>query len=188
MICLKQLKKIKSLYSLLSVTMVVLGLILMICPEMAVEIMYRMAGIVFMILGIVKIMGYFSKDIFQLAFQFDLAIGSILIILGIILLLKPTRMIEVGTGILGILMLADALLRIQTAIDAKKFGIGKWWILLFISLTAAVIGVLLLIMPFKGAKILVKLVGLNICINGVLNFVIVQSTVKTKERNKSWEH
>ena len=183
MICLERLKKIKCLYSILSAAMIVLGLLFMICPGMALKIMYRLAGVIFIILGIVKIIGYFSKDIFQLAFQFDLAIGSIFIILGILLFFMPTKMIEIGTGVFGILMLVDALLRIQTTIDAQKFGIRKWWILLLISLTAAVIGVLLLIMPFKGAKIIVNLVGLNICINGVLNFVIVQSTVETKGRN-----
>lgn len=184
---MRKLKRIKGLYSLLSSSMVVVGLLLLIFPGMAVEVMYRLAGVIFIILGIVKIMGYFSKDIFQLAFQFDLATGIILIILGIILCLRPARMMEIGTGILGIVMLADALLRVQTTIDARKFGIGEWWILLCISLTAAVIGVLLLVMPFQGAKIIVNLVGLNICINGILNFVIVQSTVKTKGRNKSWE-
>ena len=183
MICLERLKKIKCLYSILSAAMIVLGLLFMICPGMALKIMYRLAGVIFIILGIVKIIGYFSKDIFQLAFQFDLAIGSIFIILGILLFFMPAKMIEIGTGVFGILMLVDALLRIQTTIDAQKFGIKKWWILLLISLTAAVIGVLLLIMPFKGAKIIVNLVGLNICINGVLNFVIVQSTVETKGRN-----
>lgn len=183
MICLERLKKIKCLYSISSAAMIVLGLLFMICPGMALKIMYRLAGVIFIILGIVKIIGYFSKDIFQLAFQFDLAIGSIFIILGILLFFMPTKMIEIGTGVFGILMLVDALLRIQTTIDAQKFGIRKWWILLLISLTAAVIGVLLLIMPFKGAKIIVNLVGLNICINGVLNFVIVQSTVETKGRN-----
>ena len=180
---MNRLKRIKDLYSLLSSAMVIVGLLLLFFPEMAAEITFRLAGGIFIILGIVKIMGYFSKDIFQLAFQFDLAIGSILILLGIILVFRPRRMIEIGTGILGVLMLVDALLRIQTAIDAKKFGIKKWWILLFISLTASVIGVLLLVMPFKGAKIIVNFVGLNICINGILNFVMVQSTVKTKERN-----
>ena len=168
---------------MLSIVMVVIGLILMGCPGMSVSIIYRLAGVIFINLGIVKIMGYFSKDIFQLAFQFDLAIGSIFIILGIILACKPTRMIEIGTGILGVLMLGDALLRIQTVIDAKRFGIRKWEILLLIALTAVVIGVLLLVIPFMKTKVIINLVGLNICINGVLNFAMVQSTVKTKERN-----
>ena len=159
----------------------------MVRPGIAVEVIYKLAGIIFIILGIVKIFGYFSKDIFQLAFQFDLAIGIIFVILGIIFFYQPKKIVEIGTGVIGIFMLIDALLRIQTAIDARKFGIRKWWILLFISLTAATIGVLLFLMPFKGAKIIMNLVGLNICINGILNFVIVQSTVKTKERNMLWE-
>ena len=184
---MEQLKKIKWLYSVLSAGMIITGILLLICPGIGVKIIFRITGILFIVLGTVKLFGYFSKDIFQLAFQYDLAIGIVFIIMGIILTIRPAKMAELGTEMLGIIMVVDALLRIQTTIDAKKFGLEKWWQLLLISLTAAVTGVLLLIMPLTGTKIIVSLVGLNICINGVLNFVIVRSTVKINRGEIKWE-
>lgn len=179
---MRQLKNIKYLYSALSICLIGVGLLLLNCPGMAVEIIYRLGGVVLCLFGIVKMISYFSKDIFQLAFQFDLAIGIVFAVMGICLLLQPKRIMEMVTAIIGIIMLLDALLRVQTTIDAKRFGIEKWWVLLLISLTAAVIGTLLLLRPFKGAKIIISLVGLNLCFNGILNFVIVQNTVRTTRR------
>lgn len=182
-----QLKKIKYLYTALACCLVALGLFFMIHPGVALETAYMLCGIVAIMLGAVKIMGYFSKDLFQLAFQFDLAIGIICEIIGICLLIQPKRIMEIVTVCIGVIVLIDALLRIQTAIDAKRFGLPRWWTLLLISLTAAVIGVLLLLMPYKSATFIMKLVGLNLFINGILNLVMVQSTVKTKREEKQWE-
>lgn len=184
---MKQLKKVKNLYSLLAVCLVVLGLLLLDCPGMAVEVLYKISGIVLILLGIVKIMGYFSKDLFQLAFQFDLAMGIICGVFGIVLIMQTKRMMEIITVGLGLVMVTDALLRMQTTIDAKKFGMKKWWILLAISISVAIIGILLLFIPSHGTKIMIRLVGFNLCIDGILNFVFVQSTVKTIRRKKEWE-
>ena len=182
-----ELRKIKYAYSLLSVCLVGVGAVLFICPSIAVETIYRLGGIVLILLGIVKLTGYFSKDdLFQLAFQFDFALGVIFGVVGIFLLFQTKRMMEIVAVCIGVIMLIDGLLRIQTTMDAKRFGIQKWWILLLISLVAVVIGILLLIMPFKGTKVIIRLVGLNLCISGILNLVIVQSTVKTR-RNKKWQ-
>ena len=38
--------------------------------------------------GAVKLMGYFSRDLYRLAFQFDLAYGILLIVLGLIVLVR----------------------------------------------------------------------------------------------------
>lgn len=43
-----------------------------------------MVGIVSFIYGIIKILGYFTKDMFQLAFQFELEQSSIVAIVGLL--------------------------------------------------------------------------------------------------------
>lgn len=60
-------------------------------------------GMILIIYGIVKVIGYFSDDLYCLAFQYDLACGLFLIAMGMILL--------------------DALLKIQISKDARKFGL-----------------------------------------------------------------
>ena len=53
-------------------------------------------------------------------------------------------------------MLVDAALKIQTAIDAKKFGISKWWLILMMAVMVAFVGALLLLAPFETGSILVR--------------------------------
>ena len=179
---MKRLKKVKNAYSILAVSLIILGILLLCMPWMAVEFIYKICGVVMIIFGIVKLVGYFTKDLFQLAFQFDFAMGCISAIIGGLLLFKTMRSAEFTAIIIGIFMLIDALLRIQTTLDAKQIGIEKWKALLLISMIAAVIGILLLFMPLRGTRWMIRFIGLNLCMDGILNLVIVQSTVEKFRR------
>ena len=54
-------------------------------------------------------------------------------------------------------MLVDAAFKIQTTLEAKRFGIEKWWLILIISLMVAIVGILLLLAPFETMSIIVRL-------------------------------
>ena len=184
---MERLKQIKNAYSILAVCLMITGMVLLLRPDTALSIMCRICGGVLIMFGIVKLLGYFSRDMFQLAFQFDFAMGVISCVIGLGMLLLTSRMIQVMSACIGIFMLIDALLKIQTAMDARKFGIDKWWCMFLVSLTVAVIGVLLLVAPIKGTGLVMRLIGLNLCIDGILNLLIVQSTVKSYKRIREWD-
>ena len=57
-------------------------------PEKAVKIICVLAGILFIADGIIKIIGYFSRDFYCLAFQFDLGFGILMIAVGILILVR----------------------------------------------------------------------------------------------------
>ena len=81
-------------------------------------------------------------------------------------------------------MLVDAALKIQTAIDAKKFGISKWWLILMMAIMVAFVVALLLLAPFETGSILVRVLGLSICIDGIMNLIVVMSTVRSIRRGR----
>lgn len=184
---MKGLKTVKITYSIMSVCLIVLGLIFIIDPRMSLGVLCKISGAVLIGYGIVKFAGYFTKDLFQLAFQFDLALGIVSVVFGLALLFKTNNVIEILSISIGIFMLVDSTLKIQTAIDAKRFGVDKWWLILVMSLVVAVIGILLLIEPFTATDIVMIIIGLNFCLDGILNLIVVQSTVKTIRRNQKWE-
>ena len=184
---MKELKRIKNAYSILAITLTIFGIILLLKPITALNFMFKICGIISILFGIVKIMGYFSKDIFQLAFQFDLILGIISCVIGCVSLFKTGLSIEILGAIVGIFVLADALSKVQTAIDAKKFGLESWHLLMTAAVIASAIGILLLLFPLKGSGLIIRLLGLNLAIDGILNLLIVQSTVKTMHSNKEWK-
>ncbi|WP_138159461.1 HdeD family acid-resistance protein [Peptoniphilus catoniae] len=184
---MERLKKVKEIYSVFSMSLIVLGAAIFIKPDMAAEVFCRICGILLLLFGIVKLLGYFSRDILQLAFQFDFAMGVISSLIGFVMFFWTTKFIEVLVIGIGVFMLCDALLRIQTALDARKIGVDRWWVILVISLINAVIGTMLFLRPYRGSTAIVMLIGLNLIIDGILNLFVVQSTVTTIRRKKEWE-
>ena len=87
-------------------------------------------GIFMLVFGAVKLVGYFSKDLFRLAFQHDMASGLLMAVIGVFVLFKPEDAANNIHRILAVLAIADGLLKIQIALDSKKFGINLWWLIL----------------------------------------------------------
>ena len=181
---MEHLKKVKIIYSVFSVCLIILGIVLLIKPNMTAEIFCRICGVLLFLFGIVKLFGYFSRDLLQLAFQFDFAMGIISCLMGLTMIFWSEQLMEVLVIGIGLFMLMDALLRIQTALDAKKIGVQLWWMILLIALLTAVIGALLFFRPYNGIEAAAFLIGLNLAIDGVLNFYVVQSTVSTIRRKE----
>ena len=125
-------------YIIISILIGVLGIVLIAVPNFSVSLLCRLGGGILILFGIVKIIGYCSNDLYRLAFQYDLAIGILLIALGAILILRTRIMTSLICVLLGIYTLADALLKIQISVDSKAFGICQWWLILVVAIITGV--------------------------------------------------
>lgn len=100
---MKQLKTAKVGYILISIAFYISGFCCIVRPDLMGENGKTVAGILLIAYGIIKMIGYFSKDLYCLAFQYDLACGIFLIVLGVITLCiknyKGVYLLE-GLGIL----------------------------------------------------------------------------------------
>ena len=177
---MKFISRIKIAYSIISAGLILMGLCFTFFPEISALTICYCVGAVSIVFGIIKLMGYFSNDVYRLAFQFDLAIGIAMIICGAVIVIRPRMLIAMLPVILGILVLVDGLFKIQTALDSKRFGLKKWWISLALGILACVIGICLILDPFEGNKILTVLLGITLVIDGVQNLWMVLYTVKSK--------
>ena len=77
------MKTAKIGYFVISVLFCVLGIVLITSPDTSVVWLGRLLGVGMIVFGAIKLVGYFSRDLFRLAFQYDLAFGILLIALGI---------------------------------------------------------------------------------------------------------
>ena len=179
---MKSLKAIKNSYSILTICLILVGAVLLIWPHMALGAICKMCGIFLIIFGLVKLTGYFSKDIFQLAFQYDLGLGIASIIFGLIMVIRSWATIQLFSICIGIFLLIDAALKMQTAFESKKFGFRNWWVTLLIAIIACILGILLFAMPFQTSGVITRLIGINLILDGALNLFVVQSTVRTIKR------
>ena len=175
------LKIARNGYIVMAVIFCALGLLLMIKPEGSMEMLCILAGILFIADGIIKIIGYFSRDFYCLAFQFDLGFGILMIAVGILILVRRTSIIRLLFVIFGLLILTDALLRIQMSLEAKKFGLNLWWILLIVAIVTGVFGMILLIDPAGGARLTVIFTGVAFLLEGILKLCVGVYTVRLRD-------
>ena len=186
------LKIARNGYIVMAVVFCALGIFLMAVPEKAVKIICVLAGILFIADGIIKIIGYFSRDFYCLAFPTTIipaARRSILMIaVGILILVRREAILRLIFVIFGLVILTDALLRIQMSVEAKKFGLKLWWAVLLIAVTTGIFGMLLLVDPAGGAKLTVIFTGVAFLLEGILKLCVVVYTVKIRENeNVVWE-
>lgn len=164
-------------YIVMSVMFCIAGALFIALPDISITMIGVSMGIAMIVFGIVKLVGYFSRDLFRLAFQFDLELGILLLVLGLIVLIRPDDLMTFMCIALGISILTDGLFKVQIALDSKRFGIKSWWVILALAVVAGTIGVFLIFRSAKSAQFLTVLLGVSILAEGILNLYTVISTV-----------
>lgn len=168
--------------------MSVAGILLMVLTDVEGLTAQRIIlGILFGLTGVAKLVGYFSNDLYRLAFQHDLATGVFCIIMCPLVIFTPASMYVALPLLITAYVLLDALLRFQMAFDAKGFGMKSWVIILA---SAAILGAAAL---FSLVSILTKLlrpffaVGLAFLLDGIENTWITAHTVRIRAKKKNFE-
>ncbi len=178
------MKTAKIGYIVLSAVLCALGLVLILFPEFSASMLGVACGIVMILFGIVKLVGYFSRDLYRLAFQYDLASGCLLILLGAVMLLRPDSLLNFICVALGIYILTDGLFKIQIAVDAKRFGLRGWWLILTEAILAAALGLVLIFRLTDSTRVLTVLLGITMLAEGILNLSTVITAVKIVRNQK----
>lgn len=171
-------------YIILSCIFCLVGITMTMLPEISIQVIGKILGVTLMCFGIVKLIGYFSKDLYRLAFQFDLQFGILLIVLGAILLLNPGNVLDFICISFGVSMMADGLFKIKIAFESQAFGIKSWWLILGLSLLTCFIGLLLVFRPSQSIRVITMILGVSLFAEGILNFSVAISLVKIIKNQK----
>ena len=162
-------------YILLSITLCVLGTLRITMPGYPVETFSMLCGVVFVAFGLVRLVGFYAKDLYRLAFQYDFEFGILIMVLGALIFLKPGSFASMTCVLLGLLVLADALFKVRTMLEAKRFGIKKWWLLLMLAIITSILGGILV---FYFGKQLNLLLGITLIAEGLLSLSTALTLVK----------
>ena len=168
----------KAGYIVMSLVFCGAGVLFIAKPELSAVAISRALGAAMILFGLIKLVGYFSKDLFRLAFQYDLGFGLLLIALGILVLAKPAGVLDFIFIALGIAILTDGLFKLQIAVDSKRFGISTWWLTLVLAVITGVVGLALVFRPWDSVRLLTALLGAALLAEGILNLCVAVSTVK----------
>lgn len=182
--CIAPMRIAKIGYIVMSVVFCIAGILCIAKPDVSAKAIGLFTGTAMIIFGAVKLVGYFSKDLYRLAFQFDLGSGILLLVLGLILLTNPEGLMRFLCTVLGIFVLTDSLFKMQTALDSKRFGIKNWWLIMAMSMLGGLAGLFLVICSASGAQLLTALLGVSLLAEGILNLCTVLNTVRIVRHQK----
>lgn len=175
-------KRIKWAYLLVSVFFIALGLLLVIQPDTSMVNFCRFLGGVAVLFGIVRVIGYFVRDMEGVGLRYDFATGTFAIIAGALMIWRAPEMAGIMAVVIGLFILVDCVFKLQVAMDSKRMGANAWWITLLFTCVSMVLGLLLVFDTFKGQQVLSIMMGISLIADGLQNLcTVIYAAIFVKE-------
>lgn len=165
-------------YIAISVIFYLTGVVHMIWLSIPPMALCVVAGGILIAYGIIKMIGYFSDDLYCLAFQYDMAGGLLLMIVGMIVLWWNLSLAQYFAPGVGFLILLDSLLKVQTSREAKAFGLQSWYKILIVSVIAGAFGILIVLAPFHTERAAHIVTGCGLLLEGGMNHLMIKASVR----------
>ena len=158
---------------ILGLLFLIIGIAMIIFQDACLQIICYAIGCIAILFGLVLLITYFARKSFL---QFSLAIGIAAVLLGVLMLIRSTEVINIFGKIIGAALIVDSVFRLQIALDYKNAAGKAWLFLLICALVTLVFGILLLFV--FGAKMLVVLAGVGLALDGLLIVISMLSSQK----------
>ena len=163
------LKSIRNSLSLSSLLYIVLGVVLLVMPELSLGFACLLIGGAVVIYGVVRLAAYLRGG--PAADKLDLVLGVLLILLGLFLLIWIRFLLAFVPVVLGIYILIDSFGSLKRSLDMKALGFGRWWVSFLVAAALAICGLVMVLNPFGTIEGLVMFIGLGFLIDGVTTLV-----------------
>lgn len=175
-------KSAKIVHLCSAVIFLVAGLLLALVPDFEDSGVFRntIVGVASILIGAAGIYGYFSNDMYRLAFQLDFALGIFNVIFGILLIINPVQLSVLLPTAVSILTLLDGGNKSQMALEGKQFGINKWYLVLVSAILEIAAGVVLILLAYHELDVRAWM-GVAMGLVGVTNFWTTMYTVRVRK-------
>lgn len=157
---MKIINKIKAFSYFLPIVYFLLGLLMIIFPETINNIINYIIGGLIIIFGLDYIIRYINNNKVTTYSKYGLTIGIIPVICGIFLICNPEILVSIIPFIAGMIIIMDAIEKIKHAIDLKKLSLEEWYVDLIVAILFMVFGIIIILNPFKTAKLLIRILGI----------------------------
>lgn len=165
-----------------TMAMLIFGILLFAFTETVIKSITIGIAVIFIAIGIMPIINYFRFRSSGVSTTFSFMMGVLCIVVGLILLMNKNILSIIIPIITGIWMIINSINRTSIAMDLRDANVSFWSITLIYSIITLVIGVLLILDPVNGGKLITKTVGIIICVYSVLDLVeLILVKVKFKQ-------
>lgn len=154
-------------YDLLtSIVLLILGILLLFVPGNIITTIIRIFGIIILVLGLLSILNA-SKNKKN---NTDLIYGILICILGLVFISNPQVIASIIPFILGIWIILRSIFRLQFVSTLRSTSID-FIKPLVINIITLLLGITLVINPFKGAETLIRIIGIFLIVYSGLDIL-----------------
>ena len=176
-------REMKIIHTVVSSLLLLSGVFLVIWPDLMTSTGVRfLFGLNLIVVGVVRLLGYFANDLYRLAFQYDMAVGGFSVVLGVLIFICPEPVLSSLPYVLGSYVLLDGLLKMQTAFDAKAFGMPVWVGLLVTSVLVSIGGIAVIIVSTQFEPM--TMAGVALILDGAENVWNTLATVRVRTKKE----
>lgn len=178
------LKKIKTNVIASALLCIALGVVLVIWPDMSVQITCMAIGAVLILNGISRLVNFIFRRDGSLFSQMNLIMGIIITVIGVWIILQPAKVIAMIPILVGIIIIIHGVNNLQQAVNLCQSRYDKWWIALILGLLTVAFGILLIFNPFEAIETLVMFIGLFLIYDGISDIWIVSRVFRMAKQFK----
>ena len=165
------IKKYEMFSVVVSILMIFLSILLIVKPLESLEVFTIIFSIIILITGIGYIISYFTVPKLTRLLSFDLLMGLITIISGIMLIVYKSSVISIFPIILGMWIIISNLFKLQLSINLSLVLENNCALLILITILMIIIGILLIVNPFDSFMTITVMVGVSLLITEVINLI-----------------
>lgn len=148
----------------ISMIFVIMGILLVAKPEATVGAISVILGIVFISMGTLKLIEYYTSDTKE---DWLLTIALVTVIFGIIIIFASDSILAFFRVILGIWIIITGVMDLQTILIWKQVKSPYWTLSLFFTLLMILAGIIILV----NREIVYTALGVIIIVYGILDIV-----------------
>lgn len=143
----------------------ILGIILLVFDVHVLNMAIRIIGWIFIIYAIFNFYLYFVR-------RSSLSSGPLLIaipflLIGVVLANNPKFVISMSSILIGILVLFNGIIHIQTSLVQKDIGYSNWSVSLIYAVVVTIIGGVLIFHPIDAVSTVIKIGGILLIIQAI---------------------
>lgn len=150
-----------------SLALIVLGILFLVLQDVMVHIIAYIVGVFFIVKGGFEIINYFIEKGQNDFFNNKLLSGVVSVLIGVAALVVGDDIAHVFRIIIGIIIIYESLVRINTAIKLYSAKVDVWKYILILALCMLVVGVFVTF--YSGA--IITLIGWMMVLTGIVGIV-----------------
>lgn len=147
-----------------AVVTAILGIFLLVKADFVLTTLSTIIGIIILIPAVISLIDYFKTK-----YMANLIIGVTAGVMGIVFIVNPKLISSILPFVLGIYFIIDGFSRLQYAMEMKKNNVPECTASFVSSILILVLGVLMIVNPFKGAMAITQVIGIFLLVHSALD-------------------